>query len=57
MPAGLTRQALYHHFKSKGSAVPGLIDRLYESAPSPAAINRGGTRRGEAVWIVVADTW
>src|ERR1700721_1383605 len=30
--AGLTRQALYHHFKSKEELFRAVIERLYESA-------------------------
>ena len=38
--AGLTRQALYHHFKSKEALFRAVIERLYESAL--AARDRSG---------------
>ena len=34
--AGLTRQALYHHFKSKEALFRAVIERLYENALAEA---------------------
>ena len=44
--AGLTRQALYHHFKSKEALFRAVIERLHESAL--AAEIDSGQRRGES---------
>src|SRR3954468_19492509 len=33
--AGLTRQALYHHFKSKEALFRAVIERLHENARAP----------------------
>src|SRR3954449_8691315 len=47
--AGLTRQALYHHFKSKEALFRAVIERLYENAlaaqiaPPEAAEKAGGS--------------
>ena len=45
--AGLTRQALYHHFKSKEALFRAVIERLYEAAlaAETAAVERRGEGR------------
>ena len=43
--AGLTRQALYHHFESKEALFRAVIERLHETRAGGR--DRGGERRGE----------
>jgi TetR/AcrR family acrAB operon transcriptional repressor len=55
--AGLTRQALYHHFKSKEALFRAVIERLYEAAlaaqvAAAAAAEKAG---GSLADIIVAE--
>ena len=54
--AGLTRQALYHHFKSKEALFRAVIERLYESALAAeiAAANTKEKTGGSLADILVA---
>ena len=54
--AGLTRQALYHHFKSKEALFRAVIERLYEStlAAEIAAANTKEKAGGSLADILVA---
>jgi AcrR family transcriptional regulator len=55
--AGLTRQALYHHFKSKEELFRAVIERLYESALTEeiAAANATEKAGGSLADILVAQ--
>ena len=55
--AGLTRQALYHHFKSKEALFRALIERLYENALDAeiAAANTKEKEGGSLADILVAQ--
>jgi AcrR family transcriptional regulator len=58
--AGLTRQALYHHFKSKEELFRAVIERLYENALATeiAAANAAEKAGGSLADILVAQlTW
>jgi AcrR family transcriptional regulator len=58
--AGLTRQALYHHFKSKEELFRAVIERLYENALTTeiAAANAAEKAGGSLADILVAQlTW
>ena len=55
--AGLTRQALYHHFKSKEALFRAVIERLYEAAlaaqvAAAAAAEKAGGSLGD---VIVAE--
>jgi AcrR family transcriptional regulator len=54
--AGLTRQALYHHFKSKEALFRAVIERLHESALAAeiAAVNAAEKAGGSLADILVA---
>src|ERR1700681_4056374 len=54
--AGLTRQALYHHFKSKEALFRAVIERLHESALAAeiAAARAKEKARGSLADILVA---
>src|ERR1700692_4371626 len=57
--AGLTRQALYHHFKSKEALFRAVIERLYEDAFAAETAAIAATEKaggGLADVIVVAVT-
>src|SRR3989442_13593340 len=43
--AGLTRQALYHHFKSKEALFRAVIERVHESALSAEAAATGAEEK------------
>lgn len=53
--AGLTRQALYHHFASKEALFAALVDALQENAlaSAKAAAERGGRDAAEAVYRIM----
>jgi AcrR family transcriptional regulator len=55
--AGLTRQALYHHFKSKEALFRAVIERLYENALAEeiAAANAAEKTGGSLADILVAE--
>src|SRR5882724_6318057 len=55
--AGLTRQALYHHFKSKEALFRAVIERLHESALAAeiAAGNAAEKAGGSLADIIVAQ--
>jgi TetR/AcrR family acrAB operon transcriptional repressor len=55
--AGLTRQALYHHFKSKEALFRAVIERLYEAALAAeiAAANAAEKAGGSLADILVAQ--
>jgi AcrR family transcriptional regulator len=55
--AGLTRQALYHHFKSKEELFRAVIERLYENALATeiAAANAAEKAGGSLADILVAQ--
>src|ERR1700751_2254290 len=55
--AGLTRQALYHHFPSKEALFRAVIERLYEKAlAAEAAAARGAGDRGPSLSdILIAE--
>ena len=55
--AGLTRQALYHHFKSKEELFRAVIERLYENALATeiAAANAAEQAGGSLADILVAE--
>ena len=55
--AGLTRQALYHHFKSKEALFRAVIERLYESALAAeiAAAHAAEKAGGSLADILVAQ--
>src|SRR5246127_2571002 len=55
--AGLTRQALYHHFPSKEALFRAVIERLYEKAPAAeAAAARVAEDRGASLSdILIAE--
>jgi AcrR family transcriptional regulator len=55
--AGLTRQALYHHFKSKEALFRAVIERLYENALAAeiAAVNAAEKAGGSLADILVAQ--
>ena len=55
--AGLTRQALYHHFKSKEALFRAVIERLHESALAAeiAAANAAEKAGGSLADILVAS--
>src|SRR6266568_8582042 len=55
--AGLTRQALYHHFKSKEALFRAVIERVLESAlaAETAAVNAAEKAGGGLADIVVAE--
>jgi AcrR family transcriptional regulator len=55
--AGLTRQALYHHFKSKEALFRAVIERLYENALAEeiAAANAAEKAGGSLADILVAE--
>ncbi len=55
--AGLTRQALYHHFKSKEALFRAVIERLYENALAAeiAAAHAAETAGGSLADILVAQ--
>ena len=58
--AGLTRQALYHHFKSKEELFRAVIERLYENALATeiAAADAAEKAGGSLADILVAQlTW
>jgi TetR/AcrR family acrAB operon transcriptional repressor len=58
--AGLTRQALYHHFESKEALFRAVIERLYENALATeiAAANAAEKAGGSLADILVAQlTW
>lgn len=50
--AGLTRQALYHHFKSKEALFRAVIERVHEDALADGAV---AAERAEAAGGVLAD--
>lgn len=54
--AGLTRQALYHHFKSKEALFRAVIERLHESALAAeiAAVNAAEKAGGSLADILIA---
>ena len=54
--AGLTRQALYHHFKSKEALFRAVIERLHEGALAAeiAAANAAEKAGGSLADILVA---
>ena len=54
--AGLTRQALYHHFKSKEALFRAVIERLYEDAfaAETAAISATEKAGGSLADVIVA---
>src|ERR1700757_4849119 len=54
--AGLTRQALYHHFESKEALFRALIERVHETAiaAEAAAIGAAEAADGSLADIVVA---
>src|SRR5882762_1690507 len=54
--AGLTRQALYHHFKSKEALFRAVIERVYEAALAAeiAAVEAAETAGGSLADIIVA---
>ncbi len=56
--AGLTRQALYHHFKSKEALFRAVIERLYEAAfaAETAAVAAAEKAGGSLADIIVAAT-
>ena len=56
--AGLTRQALYHHFKSKEALFRAVIERLHEDALAAeiAAADAGEKRGGSLADILVASS-
>ena len=51
--AGLTRQALYHHFKSKEALFRAVIERVHEAA---LADGQAAAERAEAAGKALADT-
>ena len=55
--AGLTRQALYHHFKSKEELFRAVIERLYESALAAEIAAASATEKagGALADILVAE--
>jgi AcrR family transcriptional regulator len=55
--AGLTRQALYHHFESREALFRALIERLYENALAAeiAAANAAEEAGHELVDILIAE--
>jgi AcrR family transcriptional regulator len=55
--AGLTRQALYHHFNSREALFRAVIERLHESALAAeiAAANAAETAGGSLADILVAE--
>ena len=54
--AGLTRQALYHHFKSKEALFRAVIERVYEAALAAevAAVEANEKAGGSLADIIVA---
>jgi AcrR family transcriptional regulator len=55
--AGLSRQALYHHFASKEALFAALVDALYEAAfaaAKSAAAQRGGSASGAIAGMMIA---
>src|SRR4051794_29559527 len=55
--AGLTRQALYHHFKSREALFRAVIERLHENALAAeiAAANAAEKACGSLADIIVAE--
>src|SRR5947208_6315293 len=55
--AGLTRQALYHHFKSKEALFRAVIERLHENALAAeiAAANAAEKAGGNLADILIAE--
>src|SRR5438034_9180255 len=55
--AGLTRQALYHHFRSKEALFRAVIERLHESALAAEIEAAGATEKagGSLADILVAS--
>src|SRR6516225_9745774 len=53
--AGLTRQALYHHFKSKEALFRGAIARLYERAPEAEAAKAAEEADCDLADVIIAE--
>src|SRR4051812_24153278 len=54
--AGLTRQALYHHFKSKEALFRAVIERLYEAAlAAEIAAATAAERAGGSLADILVD--
>src|SRR5690349_23704554 len=55
--AGLTRQALYHHFESKEALFRAVIERLYENglAAEAAAARTAEERGNDLAGVLIAE--